>query len=61
MNIKPYAFHCRFGPLQGCLPLPVNGTLPKFWSWLPEAKSAGKAEYMNSVVDVWAGMDAVSG
>ena len=59
-----YQFHSRlhtfrFGPLQGCLPLPANGTLPKFWDWLPSAKDAGKQEYMNTVVDVWAGMDSV--
>ena len=50
----------RFGPFQGCMPLAVNGSLPKFWDWLPQAKSAGHVEYMNTVVDVWAGMDAVS-
>ena len=42
------------------MPLPLKGSLPKFWDWLPQAKDAGHVEYMNTVVDVWAGMDAVS-
>ena len=50
----------RFGPLLGCLPLEINGTLPKMWDWLSTAIDGGKADYMNSVVEVWAGKDAVS-
>ena len=45
---------------MGCLPLEINGTLPKMWDWLSTAIDGGKADYMNSVVEVWAGKDAVS-
>ena len=30
------------------------------WDWLENAIDAGDADYMDSVVDVWAGKDAVS-
>ena len=61
-----YKYYCycnlydRFGPLYGCLPLAINGTLPLMWDWLENAVDGGKADYMNSVVEVWAGKDAVS-
>ena len=42
------------------MPLAINGTLPKMWDWLENAVDGGDADYMNSVVDVWAGKDAVS-
>lgn len=42
------------------MPLAITGSLPKFWDWLSNASDAGKAQYMNSVVEVWAGKDAVS-
>ena len=42
------------------MPLAINGTLPLMWDWLDNAVDGGKADYMNSVVEVWAGKDAVS-
>ena len=60
MVVNVYYTTHRFGPLYGCLPLAVNGTLPKMWDWLANAVDGGKADYMNSVVEVWAGKDAVS-
>ena len=42
------------------MPLAINGTLPKMWDWLSSAVDGGKADYMNSVVEVWAGKDSVS-
>ena len=50
----------RYGPVQGCIPLATTGSLPKFWDWLSNATDAGKAQFMNSVVEIWAGKDAVS-
>ena len=41
------------------MPAPLNGSMPKFWDWLGTAKDAGQQSYMNSMVEVWAGMDAV--
>lgn len=35
-------------------------SLPKFWDWLTNASDAGKSQFMNTVVEVWAGKDAVS-
>ena len=42
------------------MPLDISGALPKMWDWLANAKDVGKANYQSSVVEVWAGMDAVS-
>ena len=50
----------RFGPVEGCMPLAITGSLPKFWDWLSNASDAGKSQYMSSVVEVWAGKDNVS-
>ena len=42
------------------MPLAINGSLPKFWDWLGKAKDAGKTDYMDTDVEVWAGRDDVS-
>ena len=42
------------------MPLAINGSLPKFWDWLSQAKDAGKTDYMDTDVEVWAGRDDVS-
>jgi hypothetical protein len=46
--------------VDGCLPLAINGSLPKFWDWLSKAKDAGKTDHMDIDVEVWAGRDGVS-
>ena len=46
--------------MDGCLPLAINGSLPNFWDWLGKAKDAGKSDYMDIDVEVWAGRDDVS-
>lgn len=42
------------------MPLAISGSLPKFWDWLGKATDAGKSQYMDTIVEVWAGRDDVS-
>ena len=54
------SLHFRYGPMDGCMPLAISGSLPKFWDWLGKATDAGKSQYRDTVVEVWAGRDDVS-
>ena len=59
-DIEPFNT-IRYGPVDGCMPLAISGSLPKFWDWLDKATEAGKADYMDIDVEVWAGRDHVRG